>query len=74
MGLMNSSDEAAQAGTGGWMDGTTYMAGLSGGSWATGSFMANGGRDALDLVNNVSLFSVSPVMRSDIRFGIFNPT
>ncbi len=53
MGLMNSSDEARASGIGGWFDGVSYMAGLSGGSWATASLMANGGRDALDLVNNV---------------------
>ncbi|WVQ72738.1 hypothetical protein IAR50_002298 [Cryptococcus sp. DSM 104548] len=43
MGLMNESSEAASSGTGGWLEATNYMAGLSGGSWAVGSFVANGG-------------------------------
>ena len=53
MATMNQSTEAAASGIGGWFDGMSYMAGLSGGSWATGSFMANGGPLPLDLVNNV---------------------
>lgn len=53
MALMNQSDEASKAGTGGWLDATSYMAGLSGGSWATGSFMANNGMLPTDLINNV---------------------
>jgi lysophospholipase len=54
MGTMNESSEAAESGVGGWFDGASYMVGLSGGSWATGSFVANGGRSPLDLIQNVS--------------------
>lgn len=53
MGLMGESDEAKAAGTGGWMDAVTYMAGLSGGSWGTGSFVANDGPLPTDLIKNV---------------------
>lgn len=53
MALMNESDEAKTAGTGGWLDAVTYMAGLSGGSWATGTFIANNAPLPLDLVHNV---------------------
>lgn len=56
MATMNGSSEAAASGIGGWFDAVTYMAGLSGGSWATGSFMANGGLLPTDLVNQVSHF------------------
>jgi lysophospholipase len=51
---MNQSAEAAASGIGGWFDAVSYQAGLSGGSWGTGSFMANGGALPTDLVNNVS--------------------
>lgn len=54
MGTMNQSQEAASSGIGGWFDGVTYMAGLSGGSWGTGTFMANGGQLPTALVTNVS--------------------
>ena len=54
MATMNDSSEAAASGVGGWYQGLTYMAGLSGGSWGTGTFMANGGVLPLDLINNVS--------------------
>jgi lysophospholipase len=54
MGTMNQSAEAAASGIGGWFDAVSYQAGLSGGSWGTGSFMANGGALPTDLVNNVS--------------------
>ena len=54
MGTMNDSSEAAASGIGGWFDGASYMVGLSGGSWATGTLMANGGRSPLDLAQNVS--------------------
>ncbi|OCF45536.1 hypothetical protein I317_00438 [Kwoniella heveanensis CBS 569] len=53
MGLMPNSPEAVAAGTGGWSDAITYMAGLSGGSWATGSWIANGGMLPLDLLKNI---------------------
>lgn len=52
-GMMAQSQEASDAGTGGWLDAASYMAGLSGGSWATGSFMANGGMLPTDLLQNV---------------------
>jgi len=53
MATRNTTQEARDSGIGGWFDGVTYMAGLSGGSWATGTLMANGGRDPLDLIQNV---------------------
>ncbi|WWC92469.1 uncharacterized protein L201_007427 [Kwoniella dendrophila CBS 6074] len=53
MGMMNQSSEGQASGIGGWLDGVTYWAGLSGGSWATGSFMANGGQLPSDLLNNL---------------------
>lgn len=52
-GLMEESLESTNAGTGGWLDAVSYMGGLSGGSWATGSFIANGGMLPTDLVQNV---------------------
>lgn len=57
MGTMNASQEAANSGIGGWIDGFTYIAGLSGGSWGTTTFLANNGRSPLDLVDNVSASS-----------------
>jgi lysophospholipase len=54
MATMNQSTEAQQSGTGGWLDAVTYMAGLSGGSWATGTFIANGGQLPTDMIDNVS--------------------
>lgn len=54
MGLMNQSAEAAAAGTGGWLEGTTYQAGLSGGSWATTTLFANNFKLPTDLINDVS--------------------
>ncbi|WWC65337.1 uncharacterized protein I303_107955 [Kwoniella dejecticola CBS 10117] len=53
MGMMNQSSEGSASGIGGWLDGVTYWAGLSGGSWATGSFMANGGTLPSDLLANL---------------------
>jgi lysophospholipase len=60
MATMNQSAEAAASGIGGWLNGISYMSGLSGGSWATGSFMANGGMLPTDLVNDVSAPVVLP--------------
>jgi hypothetical protein len=74
MGTMNSSEEAAASGLGGWLDGVTYMAGLSGGSWGTGSFMANGGMSPLDLVNNVGRPSGHRLHAYGRRSGTSNPT
>lgn len=53
MGTRNTTEEAASSGVGGWFDGMSYMAGLSGGSWGTATLMANGGEDPLDLIKNV---------------------
>lgn len=53
MATMNGSSEAAASGVGGWMDAMSYMTGLSGGSWATGSFVANDGMLPTDLINQV---------------------
>lgn len=52
-GLMANSPEAQAAGTAGWLDAVSYMTGLSGGSWAVGSFMANGGALPSDLAKDV---------------------
>jgi lysophospholipase len=54
---MNESTEAANSGIGGWSEGVTYMAGLSGGSWGTGTWMANDGALPTDLAANVSFLS-----------------
>lgn len=54
MGTMNASSEAQSSGTGGWFDAITYIAGLSGGSWGTATFIANGGQLPTDLIDNVS--------------------
>ncbi|WRT70849.1 uncharacterized protein IL334_007848 [Kwoniella shivajii] len=53
MGMTKESPEAVKAGTGGWSDAITYMAGLSGGSWATGSWIANNGMLPTDLLKQV---------------------
>lgn len=45
--------QAGSQGTGGWMDAVTYIVGLSGGSWATATYVSNGGRKADDLNTNV---------------------
>lgn len=55
MGLNNASSEAAASGTGGWLDAVTYQAGLSGGSWATGTAIVNNYTSPTDLVRNVSM-------------------
>ena len=61
MGTMNASMEAAMSGIGGWFDGVSYMAGLSGGSWGTGTFMANGGPLPSNLITTVSIFGLSKI-------------
>lgn len=53
MATMNQSAEAAASGIGGWYEGVTYQAGLSGGSWATTTMTANNGRLPTDLIENV---------------------
>ncbi|WVQ86248.1 hypothetical protein IAT38_008416 [Cryptococcus sp. DSM 104549] len=45
--------ESQQAGTAGWYDALTYMAGLSGGAWGTSSFLSNGGMSPLDLIEKI---------------------
>lgn len=55
MATMNQSSEAAASGLGGWYEAVTYQAGLSGGSWATTTMMANNGRLPTDLIENVSI-------------------
>ncbi|KAL7420921.1 Lysophospholipase 1 [Cryptotrichosporon argae] len=71
MGLMNASSESAAALTGGWFDGMTYMAGLSGGSWATGSFFANGGPLPTELVENVWELDENLVVPSDDTISFY---
>ena len=85
---MNQSTEASESGIGGWMDAITYMAGLSGGSWATATYIANGGQLPNDMVDNVSppfprflfpflrLFPTSPGIASDQArsYGTYSPT
>jgi lysophospholipase len=61
MGLMNQSSEAAASGTGGWFDGVTYQAGLSGGSWATTTLFANNFKLPTELINDVR-FSPPPFL------------
>lgn len=56
MGMMNESTEASESETGGWLDGVSYWAGLSGGSWATGTFMSNGGQLPTNLLENVGFW------------------
>jgi len=71
MATMNASTEAAQSGIGGWFDGVTYMAGLSGGSWGTGTFMANGGQLPTDLVNNVWDLSSNLILPDDGKLSFY---
>lgn len=53
MSMMNESTEASESETGGWLEGVSYWSGLSGGSWATGTFMSNGGQLPTSLLENV---------------------
>lgn len=70
-GTMNQSSEAASSGIGGWLDAMSYMAGLSGGSWGTGSFMANGGMLPSDLVTNVWNLASNLVYPSDDKTSFY---
>ena len=70
-GTMNQSSEAAASGIGGWLDAMSYMAGLSGGSWGTGSFMANGGMLPSDLVTNVWNLASNLVLPSDDKTSFY---
>ncbi|EIW66264.1 hypothetical protein TREMEDRAFT_45759 [Tremella mesenterica DSM 1558] len=69
--LMANYPESATSGLGGWLDGMAYMAGLSGGSWATGSFMINGGRLPTDLVNDVWNLASDLVVPSDDKLTFY---
>ncbi|WWC98312.1 phospholipase B [Kwoniella sp. B9012] len=71
MGMMNESSEAAASGTGGWLEGVTYWAGLSGGSWATGSFMANGGELPINLLNNLWNLDSNLIFPSDGKLSFY---
>lgn len=71
MALMNKSDEASKAGTGGWLDATSYMAGLSGGSWGTGSFMANDAPLPTDLIANVWNLDQNLIYPSDGKVAFY---
>ncbi|XAO27098.1 phospholipase B [Cryptococcus bacillisporus CA1280] len=53
MSMMNESTEASESETGGWLEGVSYWSGLSGGSWATGTFMSNGGQLPTSLLENL---------------------
>ena len=57
--LNNASSDAQSAKTGGWLDAVSYQAGLSGGSWATGTTVINNYTLPTDLIKNVSRYSVS---------------
>jgi lysophospholipase len=70
-GLMAASEEATKAGTGGWFDALSYMAGLSGGSWATGSFFANNGILPTDLVTNVWNLDQNLIYPSDGKVAFY---
>ncbi|WVW80592.1 phospholipase B [Kwoniella bestiolae CBS 10118] len=71
MGMMNESSEGAASGLGGWLDGVTYWAGLSGGSWATGSFMSNGGELPINLLNNLWNLDSNLVFPSDDKLSFY---
>ncbi|BEJ13563.1 hypothetical protein CspHIS471_0307370 [Cutaneotrichosporon sp. HIS471] len=70
-GLMSQSQESSNAGTGGWMDATSYMAGLSGGSWATGSFMANGGMLPTDILQKVLNLDSNLIFPADGKVSFY---
>jgi len=71
MWTMNSSSKAAASGIEGWYDGVTYMAGLSGGSWGVGTFMATGGPLPSDLIISVSIFAI--ILGTDERNAAMEP-
>jgi lysophospholipase len=70
-GMMSQSQESSDAGTGGWIDAASYMAGLSGGSWATGSFMANGGMLPTDLLQNVLNLDSNLIFPADGKVSFY---
>lgn len=71
MATMNQSSESAASGIGGWFEGVTYMAGLSGGSWGTGTFMANGGELPYDLISNVWDLNSNLIFPSDDEIDFY---
>lgn len=70
-GMMSQSPEASAAGTGGWLDVATYMAGLSGGSWATGAFVANGGMLPTDLLQKILNLDSNLIFPSDGKVSFY---
>ncbi|WVW80586.1 hypothetical protein I302_102572 [Kwoniella bestiolae CBS 10118] len=71
MGLMKESDEAVNAGTGGWADAITYMAGLSGGSWGTSSWISNGGMLPLDMIDKVWNLESNLILPDDGKLSFY---
>ncbi|OCF35914.1 phospholipase B [Kwoniella heveanensis BCC8398] len=71
MALMNQSTEGQASGLGGWLDGVTYWAGLSGGSWATGSFMSNGGPLPSDLITSLWNLDSNLVFPDDGKLSFY---
>lgn len=67
---MNTST-VPETGVAGWFDGITYLAGLSGGSWATGTFFANGGGNPYDLIANVWDLESNLVYPSDDKISFY---
>ncbi|ODN92068.1 phospholipase B [Cryptococcus wingfieldii CBS 7118] len=72
MGLMNQSQEASESGTGGWLEAVTYWSGLSGGSWATGSFMANGGPLPSSLIDSLWDLSSNLIYPSENKVSFYS--
>ncbi|WVQ86181.1 hypothetical protein IAT38_008349 [Cryptococcus sp. DSM 104549] len=70
--MMNESTEAAASGLGGWLDGVTYWTGLSGGSWATGSFMSNGGELPSNLLKNLWNMDSNLIFPSDNKISFYS--
>ncbi|WVQ63560.1 uncharacterized protein L199_001713 [Kwoniella botswanensis] len=72
MGLMKQSEEAVRAGTGGWADAITYMAGLSGGSWGTASWISNGGMLPLDMIEKVWNLESNLILPDDGKLSFYS--
>lgn len=72
MGLMADNQHAKDAGTGGWFDAMLYMAGLSGGSWATTTYIANEGMMPTDLANNVWNLDSNLIFPSDGKVSFYS--
>ncbi|OXM76080.1 phospholipase B [Cryptococcus neoformans Bt63] len=71
MGMMNESTEASESETGGWLDGVSYWAGLSGGSWATGTFMSNGGQLPTNLLENLWNIDSNLIFPDDDKLSFY---